>query len=141
MSGYRVRASRLGLTQREVVSNVITALTSNQMIAPSYWVDQRTGNDYMLTVQYPEDRVASTMDLTAIPLRGPKATDAVRLDAVTSVRQISAPTEVNHYQLRRVVDIYVGLACAWICAVWFKACERPSAASHSDCCSRSCSST
>ena len=49
----RVRASRLGLTQREVVSNVITALTSNQMIAPSYWVDQRTGNDYMLTVQYP----------------------------------------------------------------------------------------
>jgi multidrug efflux pump subunit AcrB len=106
----RVRASRLGLTQREVVSNVITALTSNQMIAPSYWVDQRTGNDYMLTVQYPEDRVASTMDLTAIPLRGPKATDAVRLDAVTSVRQISAPTEVNHYQLRRVVDIYVGLA-------------------------------
>ena len=106
----RVRASRLGLTQREVVSNVITALTSNQMIAPSYWVDQRTGNDYMLTVQYPEDRVASTLDLTAIPLHAAKASQPVRLDAVTSLRQISAPTEVNHYQLRRVVDIYVGLA-------------------------------
>jgi HAE1 family hydrophobic/amphiphilic exporter-1 len=106
----RVRSSRLGLTQREVVSNVITALTSNQMIAPSYWVDQRTGNDYMLTVQYPEDRVASTLDLTAIPLRGLRAADSVRLDAVTSLRRFSAPTEVNHYQLRRVVDIYVGLA-------------------------------
>ena len=106
----RVRASRLGLTQREVVSNVITALTSNQMIAPSYWVDQHTGNDYMLTVQYPENRVASTLDLTAIPLHAPKASDSVRLDAVTSLRQFSAPTEVNHYQLRRVVDIYVGLA-------------------------------
>jgi len=106
----RVRASRLGLTQREVVSNVITALTSNQMIAPSYWVDQRTGNDYMLTVQYPENRIASTLDLTAIPLRAPRAPNPVRLDAVTSLRQITAPTEVNHYQLRRVVDIYVGLA-------------------------------
>jgi multidrug efflux pump subunit AcrB len=106
----RVRASRLGLTQREAVSNVITALTSNQMIAPSYWVDQRTGNDYMLTVQYPEDRIASTLDLTAIPLRAPRTPNAVRLDAVTSLRQITAPTEVNHYQLRRVVDIYVGLA-------------------------------
>jgi multidrug efflux pump subunit AcrB len=106
----RVHASQLGLTQREVVSNVITALTSNQMIAPSYWVDQRTGNDYLLTVQYPENRVGSLLDLTAIPLRGPAAHDAVRLDAVTSLRPISAPTEVNHYQLRRVVDLYVGLA-------------------------------
>jgi multidrug efflux pump subunit AcrB len=106
----RVAASRLGLTQREVVSNVITALTSNQMIAPSYWVDQRTGNDYMLTVQYPENRVATTLDLTAIPLRAPKALQPVRLDAISSLRPFSAPTEVNHYQLRRVVDIYVGLA-------------------------------
>ena len=53
----RSRASQLGLSSKEVVHNVITALTSNQMIAPSYWVDPETGNDYMLTVQYPEGRV------------------------------------------------------------------------------------
>jgi HAE1 family hydrophobic/amphiphilic exporter-1 len=106
----RVRASQLGLSQREVISNVITALASNQMIAPSYWVDPRSGNDYMLTVQYPENRVASMTDLTAIPLRGASATAPVRLDSVTSLRQTSAPTEVDHYQLRRVVDVYVGLA-------------------------------
>jgi hydrophobic/amphiphilic exporter-1 (mainly G- bacteria), HAE1 family len=35
----RERASLVGLNQKEVVDNVITALTSNQMIAPSYWVD------------------------------------------------------------------------------------------------------
>jgi multidrug efflux pump subunit AcrB len=29
---------------------------------------------------------------------------------VTTLKKISAPTEVNHYQLRRVVDVYVGLA-------------------------------
>ncbi len=33
----RERAGELGLDQREVVNNVITALTSNQMIAPSFW--------------------------------------------------------------------------------------------------------
>ena len=48
----RERASQLGLNQKEIVDNVITALNSNAMIAPSYWVDQRTGNDYLLTVQY-----------------------------------------------------------------------------------------
>ncbi len=53
----RERASELGLTAKEVVGNVITALTSNAMIAPSYWVDPKTGNDYLLTVQYPEGQV------------------------------------------------------------------------------------
>src|ERR1019366_7409140 len=48
----RIRAGELGLDQQEVVGNVITALASNQMIAPSYWIDPKTGNDYMLTVQY-----------------------------------------------------------------------------------------
>lgn len=106
----RTRASQLGLDQREIVSNVITALTSNQMIAPSYWVDHRTGNDYMLTVQYPEGRIQSLSDLAAIPLRGRMGTEPVSLGAVTSIERFNAPTEVDHYQLRRVMDIYVGLA-------------------------------
>ncbi|HME71513.1 MAG TPA: efflux RND transporter permease subunit, partial [Myxococcota bacterium] len=50
----RVKAARLGLSQKDVVSNTITALTSNQMIAPSIWIDPKSGNDYFLTVQYPE---------------------------------------------------------------------------------------
>lgn len=105
----RYRASQMGLTQREVVSNVITALTSNQMIAPSYWVDHRTGNDYLLTVQYPENQVQSILDLTNIPLHAPGRPKPVRLSSVASVRRLDAPTEVDHYQLRRVIDVYVGL--------------------------------
>jgi HAE1 family hydrophobic/amphiphilic exporter-1 len=49
----RVKASELGLNAKEVVGNMITALSSDQMIAPSYWVDPKSGNDYLLTVQYP----------------------------------------------------------------------------------------
>ena len=33
----REMAGRLGLSSREVVDNVITALSSNGMIAPNYW--------------------------------------------------------------------------------------------------------
>ena len=77
----RVRASELGLNEKEVVGNVITALTSNAMIAPSYWVDPQSGNDYLLTVQYPEDYVKNLADLRAVPLRGPASaqSDAARL--------------------------------------------------------------
>ena len=103
----RTRAAQLGLDQKEVVQNVITALTSNQMIAPSYWIDPKNGNDYMLTVQYPEKQVRTIEDLKAIPLRGEGSSEATRLDAITSVKRQSAPTEVDHYQLQRVIDVYV----------------------------------
>jgi multidrug efflux pump subunit AcrB len=103
----RTRASELGLDQQEVVGNVITALTSNQMIAPSYWVDPKSGQDYMLTVQYTEDQVKSISDLRAIPLRAPGSSLPTRLDTISSVTRTRAPTEVDHYQIRRVTDIYV----------------------------------
>ena len=103
----RVRASELGLTQKEVVSNVITTLTSNAMIAPSYWVDPKTGNDYLLTVQYPENTVKSFSDLRSIPLRGPNQTEPTRLDMVADVSKILAPTEVDHYQLQRTIDVFI----------------------------------
>jgi len=103
----RERASLVGLSQKEVVHNVITALTSNQMIAPSYWVDPRTGNDYMLTVQYPENQIRSMSDLRQIPLRAAEGADPTPLDSVVRIQPIEAPTEVDHYQLRRVIDVYV----------------------------------
>ena len=55
----RQRASLVGLSPKEVVDNVITALTSNGMIAPSYWIDPKTGNNYMLTVQYSDSKIGN----------------------------------------------------------------------------------
>jgi len=103
----RNRASDLGLSSKEVVGNVITALTSDQMIAPSYWVDPKSGNDYLLTVQYFEGQVKNLADLNAIPVRSASHPQPARLDAVSRIKHIHAPTEVDHYQLRRVMDIYV----------------------------------
>jgi multidrug efflux pump subunit AcrB len=106
----RINAGQLGLTQKEIVQNMITALTSNQMIAPSYWVDHKSGNDYLLTVQYPEGQIRSLADLAAIPMRPPAGSSSARLGAVGNIRRIQSPTEVDHYQLRRVIDVYVSPA-------------------------------
>ena len=106
----RVQASKLGVTQKEVVSNVITALTSNAMIAPSYWVDPKSGNDYLLTVQYGEDQVKVLGDVKAIPIRAANGSQSARLDAVAQLSMVQAPTEVDHYQLRRVIDLYIAPA-------------------------------
>ena len=105
----REQASLLGLTPKNVVDNVITALTSDGMIAPSYWIDPKTGNNYMLTVQYSNKKINSmTMsDFKNIPLRAAKSTEYTPLQSVAKVEPINTPTEVDHYQIRRVIDVYV----------------------------------
>ena len=102
----RYHASEMGLSEHEVVNNVITALTSDGMIAPSYWVDPKSGNLYMLTVQYPDNTVKSLADLRSIPIRSPTQQNTALLETIAEVREIRTPTEVDHYQLRRVIDVY-----------------------------------
>src|SRR5262249_30326374 len=105
----RLRADQLGLNTKELVTNLITALSSNQTIAPTYWTDPRSNNDYYLTVQYPESQVKTFDDLRAIPLHAP-GRGRTSLDAVSNLKMVQAPTEVAHYGLRKVVDMYVSLA-------------------------------
>ena len=106
----RVHAGELGLTQKDVVNNVITALNSNIMIAPNYWVDYQSGNDYFLSVQYAEHgklAIHNLVDLKQIPLRAPNMKDPTTLDSVAKLVHLQSPTEVDHYQIQRVIDVYV----------------------------------
>jgi multidrug efflux pump subunit AcrB len=105
----REQTSQLGLTPQGVVDNVITALTSDGMIAPSYWIDPKTGNNYMVTVQYFNQKIGSmTMsDFKNIPLRATSSRMSTPLQSVARIVPISTPTEVDHYQIRRVIDVYV----------------------------------
>ena len=130
----REKASLIGLSAKDVVDNVITAMTSDGMIAPSYWIDPKSGNNYMVTVQYAKHRLnnMSMEDFENIPLRGvhPSGYSPMQearesgaqsrefwrgdhtegytpLNSVADIRLINTPTEVDHYQIRRVIDIYV----------------------------------
>ena len=92
------------------MDSLITALTSNGMIAPSYWIDPKSGNNFLLTVQYPENQVRNLADLGSMPLRSPHLKKPTRLDSVVHLSHILTPTEVDHYQIRRTVDVYVAPA-------------------------------
>ena len=87
----RERASELGLSAKEVLDSLITALTSDGMIAPSYWIDPKTGNNYLLTVQYPEGQVKSLADLGSMPLRAAHLKQPTRLDSVVHMSRIRRP--------------------------------------------------
>jgi multidrug efflux pump subunit AcrB len=106
----RVHAAELGLNPKEVVDNVITALNSNTMIAPNYWVDHQTGNDYFLTVQYYEHgqpAIHNLLDLKNIPIRAPGLKQPTTLDSVVKLENTYTSTQISHYQIQRETDIYI----------------------------------
>ncbi len=130
----RERASLIGLSAQDVVDDVVTALTSDGMIAPSYWIDPTNGNNYMVTVQYANRWIdhMSMEDLGNIPLRGVQPPGysptnigrmAIKmptnfhksdhsygytpLSSVADLVLMNTPTEVDHYQIQRVMDVYV----------------------------------
>ncbi|HUB31292.1 MAG TPA: efflux RND transporter permease subunit [Terracidiphilus sp.] len=130
----REKASLIGLTAKDVVDDVITAMTSDGQIAPSYWIDPVSGNNYMVTVQYANRFLdhMSMEDFRNIPLRGVRpagyspeqegrmasimpanfligdhSAGYTPLSSVADIQMINTPTEVDHYQIRRVIDIYV----------------------------------
>ena len=106
----RVHAAELGLSQKDVVTNVITALDSDLMIAPNYWVDRATGNNYFLTVQYYEQgnsSIRDPLDLTNIPISAPNLKSSTTLDSVVKLTRIQTPTEIDHYKSQRSADVYV----------------------------------
>ncbi len=108
----RLKAGRLGLTQRDVITNVITALTSNQMIKPSIWIDPKTGNDYYLTAQYPLTDIESIESLQNIPVRSYQGDErghanSLLLRDVATIVPERHPAEADHYNVQRVVDVLV----------------------------------
>jgi multidrug efflux pump subunit AcrB len=116
----RVRAARLGLTQRDVASNVLTSLSSSAIVNPSYFLNPN-GVNYTVAVQTPIERMSSVEDLMGTPITagdtpvlantGPAKLNAVpgaavtRLSNIASIRPETSYQSVSHYTVQRVLDI------------------------------------
>ena len=46
-------------------------------------------------------------DFKNIPLRAANSKEYTPLQSLAEIRPINTPTEVDHYQIRRVIDVYV----------------------------------
>ena len=103
----REQAGLQNISVEDAVDNVITALTSDSQIAPTFWVDPKTGNNYFLSVQYPNNQIKTMTDFKEIPLRARDNKSYAPLESIAKIVPIDTPTEVDHYQLRRSYDVYI----------------------------------
>ena len=69
----RVKASELGLTQRDVTNSMLISLSGNGALAPNFWLNWKNGVNYSVGVQTPQYRVNSMDTLLHTPITVPAA--------------------------------------------------------------------
>ncbi len=105
----RVKAAYLGLTQENVVKNIVTTLNSSINFDPAFWIDHRNGNHYFIGAQYREEDIESLETLKNIPINGPLQPEPIPLRNIADFERTAAPAEVNHLNITRVIDVFANV--------------------------------
>jgi multidrug efflux pump subunit AcrB len=102
----RTKAAQGGLTQSDVANSMLNSLSGSFQISPMYFLNWQNGVNYNMVTQTPQYLVQSIQDLQNIPVTAANQPRPEILADVASIGRSSEMEVVNHYNIRRTVDIY-----------------------------------
>lgn len=105
----RTMASRFGLSERDVASDLLVSLASSGQVAPSYWVDPKRGVQYLVAVQTPQYGIDSLDALRQTPI----ATGGGQPQFLSNLAHIARsenPANITHYNVARTYDVHANVA-------------------------------
>lgn len=105
----RTKALQAGYTERDIANNMLISLSGSFQVTPMYYLDPKNGVSYNLVMQTPQYDIQSEQALQNIPLSGGDQKEKGIFADVASVQRTSEPGSINHYNIRRVVDIYAAV--------------------------------
>jgi CzcA family heavy metal efflux pump len=116
----RDKALEMGITLEQVASSLLTSLSGNFLIQPSFWLDPVSGVNYDVISQTPQTLINSVHDLINTPLSYSGVTP-VGLDAgttspaqllgnVATITHSVDPLIISHYTVQRVIDVNCGVS-------------------------------
>src|ERR1700722_14496175 len=102
----RLRAQQLGLTQRDVASDLLLALSGSGQTAPNFWMDPKTGVEYPVLVQTPTYRLNDLGALGRTSITAPSTDQDQILRNVSETSRTVSPLTVSHYNNQPVMDVF-----------------------------------
>jgi multidrug efflux pump subunit AcrB len=105
----RTKAAQGGFTERDVANSTLISLSSSFQIAPMFYLNPKNGVSYNIVAQTPQYKIQSGQDLQNIPISGSNQKRPAILTDVASIKRTSELGSINHYNIRRVVDIYASV--------------------------------
>ena len=123
----RTRAQAVGLTQKDVATGLLVALSGSFQSTPTFFLDRRNGVTYNVTTQAPQYGIDSLADLQSLPITGSIATPLAGGAAATGAPGAPLRTQqvlgnlativpgaeqgtVTHYDAMPVIDIFTDVA-------------------------------
>jgi multidrug efflux pump subunit AcrB len=101
----RSMAAQLGLSERDVASDLLVSLSSSGQVSPSYWLDPKRGVQYLVAVQTPQYRIDSMDALASTPLSLPNDAPPQLLSNVASWHRTWRPQNITHFNVTRTFDV------------------------------------
>jgi multidrug efflux pump subunit AcrB len=103
----RQKAASVGLSAENVILQVVAAMNSSVTINRNFWIDTKSGNQYFVGVQYPEDPGMKVGDVLNIFATGTNQPNTVKLGSLASIRRTTGSVEINHTSLSRTFNVLV----------------------------------
>ena len=105
----RTKAAQGGFTERDIANSMLISLSGSLQVTPMFYLNPKNGVSYNLVTQTPQYDLQSGQDLQNIPISGPNQKRPGILADVASIQRTSELASINHYNIRRVVDIYASV--------------------------------
>jgi multidrug efflux pump subunit AcrB len=104
----RTKAQQNGLTEHDVAGSLLETLSGSFQTSPLFFLNWKNGVNYQVAAQAPQYDIQSLHDIRNIPITGSSGSQAILADVATISRSQEMAT-VDHYNIRRVVDIYANV--------------------------------
>jgi len=105
----RTKATQAGFSERDVANSMLNSLSGSFQITPMFFLNYQNGTSYNLVAQTPQYAVQSLQDLQNIPITAAGSTRPAILADVASIHRTSEMEVINHYNIRRILDIYANV--------------------------------
>jgi len=105
----RTKAAGGGFTQRDVATSLLISLSGSFQTTPTFFLNWQNGVNYNLATQTPQYRIQSLQDLQSMPITSTSMRSPEILADVASITRSSEMAVLNHYNIRRVVDVYASV--------------------------------
>ena len=102
----RTLADRLGVTERDVTTTMVTSLSGSFQTAPAFWLNPKTGVSYPIVIQSPQQDVNSLSKLENTPIGTARPGDGQILGGLADISRGDSDAVVTHYAIQPSFDIY-----------------------------------
>ncbi|HEU0121482.1 MAG TPA: efflux RND transporter permease subunit [Bryobacteraceae bacterium] len=105
----RTKAAQGGFTQRDIANSLLVSLSGSFQTTPSFFLNPANGVNYSLVTQAPQYTMQSIDALRNIPISAAGVTRPEILSGYASIGRSQEMAVINHYNLRRVLNVYASV--------------------------------